>query len=37
MTPAGKKVVNVTIPKGVQTGQQIQYPNIIQAGYCFNH
>ena len=32
MTPAGKKVVNVTIPKGVQTGQQIQYPNIVQEG-----
>jgi curved DNA-binding protein len=32
MTPAGKKVVNITIPKGVQTGQQIQYPNIVQEG-----
>ena len=32
MTPQGKKVVNITIPKGVQTGQQIQYPNLIQEG-----
>ena len=30
-TNQGKNVVNVTIPKGVQTGQQIQYPNVIDA------
>jgi len=30
-THQGKNVINVTIPKGVQTGQQIQYPNVIDA------
>lgn len=30
-TNQGKNVVNVTIPKGVHTGQQIQYPNVIDA------
>ena len=27
-TPQGKKVVNVNIPKGVQTGQQTKYDNL---------
>lgn len=30
-TPQGKKVINVSIPKGVQTGQQVQYPNVIDS------
>ena len=29
-TPQGKKVVNVNIPKGVQTGQQTKYDNLVQ-------
>lgn len=31
-TPQGKKVVQVNIPKGVQTGQQTRYDNIVQQG-----
>jgi len=31
-TPQGKKVVNVNIPKGVQTGQQTRYDNLVQQG-----
>lgn len=30
-TPQGKKVINVSIPKGVQTGQQVQYPNVVDS------
>jgi len=29
---SGKKVVTVNIPRGVETGQQIKYPNLIQEG-----
>jgi|TARA_R110000822_G_scaffold205856_2_gene342267 curved DNA-binding protein len=29
-SPHGKKVVNVNIPKGVQTGQQTKYDNLVQ-------
>jgi len=29
-SPQGKKVVNVNIPKGVQTGQQTKYDNLVQ-------
>ncbi len=29
-TPQGKKVINVTIPKGVQSGQQTKYDNLVQ-------
>ena len=31
-TPQGKKVINVNIPKGVQTGQQTRYDNLVQQG-----
>jgi DnaJ-class molecular chaperone len=31
-TNQGKKVINVTIPKGVETGQQIRYDNIMGPG-----
>jgi DnaJ-class molecular chaperone len=29
-TPQGKKVVNVNIPRGVQSGQQTKYDNLVQ-------
>lgn len=31
-TPQGKKVVQVTVPQGVQTGQQTRYDNVVQNG-----
>jgi DnaJ-class molecular chaperone len=31
-TPQGKKVIQVTVPQGVQTGQQTRYDNIVQKG-----
>jgi curved DNA-binding protein len=31
-TPQGKKVIQVTIPKGVTTGQQTRYDNVVEQG-----
>jgi len=31
-TPYGKKVINITIPKGVESHQKIQYPDVLERG-----